>query len=101
MMSINQLCVYHTLLEAYNVTKNSSSEDIKSKWERKSNERILRSETKNDQIIPVKPSTKCTGFSYNGSKLYNMLPCSIKNSKSPGTFKSQIKGWIWKNIPAY
>ena len=28
MMSVNQLCVYHTLLEAHNVIKNSSAEDM-------------------------------------------------------------------------
>ena len=101
MMSVNQLCVYHTLLEAHNVIKNSSAEDIKSKWENKKEKRCLRSDTKKDQKIPVKPSIKCRGFSYNASLLYNKLPCSIKNSKTPKTFKSEIKTWIWKNIPGY
>ena len=31
-MSVNQICIYHTLLEAYNVMINSSSEKIKLKW---------------------------------------------------------------------
>ena len=35
MMSINQMCVYHTILEAYNVIRNSSSECIKRKWDSK------------------------------------------------------------------
>ena len=29
MMSVNQMCCYHTILEAYNVIRNSSSEQIK------------------------------------------------------------------------
>ena len=51
--------------------------------------------------IPEKPMTKCTGFSYNGPKLFNKLPCSIKETNNPTVFKTQIKNWIWKNIPAY
>ena len=33
MMSVNQMCCYHTILEAFNVIRNSSSEQIKMKWE--------------------------------------------------------------------
>ena len=35
MFSVNQMAVYHTLLESYNVIKNSTSEQIKTKWEYK------------------------------------------------------------------
>ena len=102
MMSVNQMSVYHTLLEAYNVIWNCSSELIKLKWAKKNESKyFLRSETKFDQIIPEKPMTKCTGFSYNGPKLFNKLPCSIKETNNPTVFKTQIKNWIWKNIPAY
>ena len=52
-------------------------------------------------MIPEKPMTKCAGFSYNGSKLFNKLPCSIKEINNSKVFKTQIKTWIWKNIPAY
>ena len=31
-MSVNQISVYHTLLEAHNIIRNSSTEQIKSKW---------------------------------------------------------------------
>ena len=34
MMSVNQMNVYHTILEAFNVVRNSSSEQIKMKWEK-------------------------------------------------------------------
>ena len=33
MFSVNQMNVYHTILETYNVIRNSSSEQIKKKWE--------------------------------------------------------------------
>ena len=32
MFSVNQMCVYHTLLETYNIIRNSASEQIKMKW---------------------------------------------------------------------
>ena len=93
MMSINQMSVYHTLLEAYNVIQNSSSESIKLKWAKKNeNSYFLRSETKFDQMIPEKPMKKCAGFSYNGSKLFNKLPCSIKeiNNSKVSKLKSKL-----------
>ena len=102
MMSVNQICVYHTILEAFNVIWNSSSEIIKNKWANKiENTYSLRSETKYDKIVPEKPMKKCTGFSYNGAKLFNILPSNIKETTNPILFKAQIKTWIWKNIPAY
>ena len=102
MMSVNQMCIYHTLLEAHNVVRNSSSEQIKLKWERKNeNNRILRSDTRNDTKVPKKPKNKCKGFTYFGSKLLNYVPCDIKETKNSSDFKSKIKEWIWKNIPSY
>ena len=102
MMSVNQMNVYHTLLEAYNIIHNSSSEVIKMKWENKNESKyFLRSDLKFDQKIPEKPMTKCIGFSYHGSKLFNKLPCSVKESENKSSFKSLIKTWIWKNIPSY
>ena len=102
MMSVNQMCIYHTLLESHNVIWNSSSENIKLKWEDKNENRYtLRSDSKNDQKVPNRPLKKCTGFTYNGSKLFNMLPCSVKETKNPNIFKFHIKAWIWKNIPSF
>ena len=75
MFSVNQMSIYHTLLEAHNVVWNSSSEVIKKKWSHKKDTKyFLRSELKNEQTVPEKPLKKCTGFSYHGSKLFNKLP---------------------------
>ena len=102
MMSVNQMNVYHTILEAYNVVRHSSSEQIKMKWEDKhENNYSLRSRTTNDVKIPVKPMKKCTGFTYSGGKLFNKLPCNIKETLNPNTFKSLTRTWIWENIPSY
>ena len=90
----------NTLIEAFNVIRNSSSEQIKTKWERKNEiDYFLRSKTTNDTQIPEKPKKKCTGFSYIGAKLFNKLPREIKEISNPKTFKVQTRAWVWKNIP--
>ena len=90
MFSVNQMCVYHTILEAYNVVKNSSSQKIKLKWENKHETNyFFRSEAKNDKRVPKK--TKITNFSYFGAKLYNLVPSDIKKAENSNIFKEQIK----------
>ena len=102
MMSVNQMSVYHTLVEAHNIMRNSSSEQIKFKWtDEFENKYSLRSKSNKILKVPEKPMTKCTGFSYCGSKLYNMLPSDIKESVNMNTFKSLTKKWIWKYIPSF
>ena len=68
MFSVNQMAAYHTLLEGYNIMRNSSSELIETKWT-KFNEMNyrLRSQTNNELKVPEKPKHKCTGFTYLGS----------------------------------
>ena len=61
---------------------------------------FFRSEVKNDLKVPEKPKLKCRGFSYCGAKLYNKLPCYIRQSTSSSNFKSHAKEWIWMNIPS-
>ena len=41
-----------------------------------------RSAAKNDLKAPEKPQTKCTGFTYLGSKAFNMLPKNIKEAQT-------------------
>ena len=101
-MSINQMVIYHTLLEAHNITKSSASEQIKIKWEeKKGNKYTLRSSVKNDLNVPKKPSMKSTGFSYNAPKLIKKLPHEIQETENTNTFKALIKKWIWQRIPSY
>ena len=101
-MSVNRMCIYHTLLETFNIMKNSSSEQIKVKWcsEYEKNY-LLRSTTKQDLNVPEKPLTKCTGITYIGPKLFNKLPDNIKGTTNSNTFKILIKKWIWEKIPAF
>ena len=101
MMSVNQISVYHTLLEAYNVMRHLSSEQIHMKWTIIERKYALRSITKGDLKVPDKPKLKCLGFTYNGAKLFNMLPIQMKKMEDPNTFKTMTKDWIWENIPSY
>ena len=57
--------------------------------------------TNNDLKVPEKPKLKCLGFTYNGAKLFNMLPLQMRENKNPNTFKFLTKGWIWNKIPSY
>ena len=52
-------------------------------------------------IVPEKPKLKCLGFTYNGAKLFNMLPLEMKKMEDPNIFKTKTKEWIWDNIPSY
>ena len=101
MMSVNQISVYHTLLEAYNVMRHLSSEQIHMKWTIIERKYALRSITKKDLKVPEKPKLKCLGFTYNGAKLFNMLPVQMRKLEDPNTFKAMTKDWIWENIPSH
>ena len=102
MFSVNQLAIYHTLIEAFNVVRKSSAELVKSKWEHQNGNRYpLRRNYNMNQRVPEKQRIDCTGFTYHGAKLFNLLPNEIKNCQNSDSFKSQVKSWIWSNIPSY
>ena len=101
MMSVNQMNVYHVLLEVFNVLHNGSSEQIRKKWMDKGTaEYPLRNKEK-ELKVPERPSKKCIGFTYCGAKLYNILPDHIKDITKPEPYKTKIKEWIWNTIPPY
>ena len=92
MMSVNQMCIYHILMETYNIMSKSSSEQIQMKWsDIKEKKYSLRSISRNDLKIPEKPRTNCTGFSYCGAKLFNILPREIRETPNLNTFKTLTK----------
>ena len=102
MISVNQMAIYHTLLEAFNIQRNSASEQIQSKWSKiQKNDYSLRSLNKMDLKVPERPKARCMNFTYYGSKLFNSLPSNIKEAENSNVFKSWIKNYIWKNIPSY
>ena len=100
-MSVNQLCIYHTLLEAYSIMKKTASEQIQTKWTNIHRNYLLRSSTGKELKVPDKPRNNCTGFSYHAPKLFNMIPKTFRETLNPSKFKTLIKEWIWKEIPSY
>ena len=46
-----------------------------------------RNITNNDLIVPKKPKLKCLSFTYNGAKLFNMLPLQMRENKYPNIFR--------------
>ena len=102
MMSVNQLCIYHTIIEAYNVVLKSSSEQVRAKWEHKNGEAYsLRRKDNLELRVPERARVNCTGFTYHGAKLFNLLPIEIRNCTDQDTFKTMVKSWIWDTIPSY
>ena len=100
MFSVNQMNIYHTLIEAFNVINYGSAENIQELWMPKlqrhySNRRML------DVKVPKVDHIRCRGFTWYGAKLWNKLPDSIKEIKNPDLFKTGIKQHIWDTIPSY
>jgi hypothetical protein len=54
-----------------------------------------------DEEFAFRTKTIITGFTYNGAKLFNMLPVQMRKLEDPNTFKAMTKDWIWENIPSH
>ena len=91
MMSVNQLSVYHTLIETYNIVYKASSEKNMRKIVNNCQEGYnLRSNTNNDLFVLSKTRANCQGFSCFAAKLFNKLPIEIRNSSQINFKKSRI-----------
>ena len=102
MMSVNQMGVYHTIVETYNITVKGSSEQLRAKMLPQEEQRYaLRSRDHGDLRTTMKPKANCTGIVYFGPKIWNQLPSQIKEAKSHSSFKQSVKNWVWSNIPSF
>ena len=93
MMSVNQISVYHTLVEAYNSMRYSSyvrANSHKMDWYYWKEIFFLRIFSNNDLKVPEKSKLKCFDFTYKGSKLFNMLSLQMRGKKR-NTFKIMSK----------
>ena len=99
MFSVNQIVVYHTILETFNVIRKSSSEQLEIKYKHQ-DQHSQRKTARNDLKVPERMKKNCNGFSHSGAKIFNMLPSYIKEMENPTNFKIMVKEWIWKNIPS-
>ena len=101
MMSVNQMNIYHTVMEVFNIIHYSSSELLKEKYSH-NNRHSHRKNANNLVKVPEQPQRKyCTGFTYSGAKIYNSLPNNILETQDRTTFKKLVKIWIWEKIPSY
>ena len=100
MFSVNQMNIYHILLEAFNIINYGSADRIQKKWVNQ-NERNYSNRRSQDVRVPWVEHVKCRGFSWHGAKIWNQLPESLKSVKNDNTFKTQIKKYIWETIPSY
>ena len=48
--------------------------------------RVIYGLKKQNLKVPEKPKLKCMGVTYNGAKLFNMLPPQMRETKDPNTF---------------
>ena len=102
MFSVNQMALYHTLIEGHNILRNSASEQIALKWSHLHEKNYsLRNITQNDLKVPERPKLNCIGFTYTHAKLFNILPKALRETTDSKAFKSAIKKWIWEKIPSY
>ena len=101
MMSVNQMNIYHTVMEVFNIIHYSSSELLKEKYSHH-NRHSHRKNANNLVKVPEQPQRKyCTSFTYCGAKIYNSLPINISETQDRTTFKKLVKIWIWEKIPSY
>ena len=101
MMSVNQMTIYHTIMEVFNILYNNSSEQINMKY-RHHDRHSLRKNTNNFLWEPVTQLKRnCTGFTYYGAKIFNTLPNNIRETQDSIIFKKLVKKWIWDEVPSY
>ena len=98
MLSVNQMAVYHTVMEAYNIITKNASDQLTKKLKMHKGKHSERCAAINALFVPETPRKKCKDFSYFGPKLYNMVPKYIKEAKKTDDFKIKLKEWIWEKI---
>ena len=128
-MTVNQLCCYHILVETYSIITNKSSNFIYKRWNDMpgTQERERREEQIDTLTVPVNQGDK-NGFLYYGARLWNLLPSNLRKLKkgvelnsqiarsmsekeqkmalqrkirrNADVFKKSVKKWIREHIPA-
>ena len=100
MMSVNQLSVYHSAIEMFNIINNKSSESLYEEMKLESRGYGLRGLEEGKVKVPNKGKKSCNGFHYMGPKLWNFLPRHIRKTTIRNIFKDKLKDFIWENIPS-
>ena len=93
-LTVNQLVVYHTVINVYKIRCNKEPEALYS---------MLAADSRNSRIIipNMDLSLAQKGFSIRGAEYWNKLPlCARQNSKI-SQFKKQDRAWILSNVPRF
>ena len=72
MFLVNQMAVYHTVMEAYNITNKSASDQLQKKLNKHEGKHSERSAANNDMYVPENPRKRCTMY-FSGFKFENCL----------------------------
>ena len=100
MMSVNQLSVYHTAIEMFNIVNNKSSVSLHEEMKMEPRGYNLRGIEDGKVKVPEKGKKSCNGFHYMGPKLWNFLPAHIRKTTLRDIFKDKLKEFIWEEIPS-
>ena len=100
MMSVNQLSVYHTAIEMFNIINQKSSVFLHEEMQMQPRGYNLRGMEEGKVQVPEKGKKSCNGFHYMGPKLWNFLPSHIRKTTIRNVFKEKLKDFVWENIPS-
>ena len=95
MLSVHQKAAFSVICSIYKTLKNRKPTY---NYERLRPREDLLHQYSQCGRIDFKLTISRDSYFYRGSRLFNMLPSDIKNVKSLGLFKKQVKDWIIKNI---
>ena len=100
--SVNQMCCYQVLIEAFNVIHHRSADTIYKKWMPQEVRKYpLRRDRQGEVKVIVPHHEKCKGFTWYGAKFWNQLPVDVRDIKDSEKFKNAVKEYIWDTIPSY
>ena len=100
MMSVNQLSVYHTAIEMFNIVNNKSSVSLHEEMKMEPRGYNLRGIEDGKVKVPEKGKKSCNGFHYMGPKLWNFQPAHIRKTTLRDIFKDKLREFIWEEIPS-
>ena len=100
-LSIHQLVAYHSACQVYNINKNQVPKyHFKRLFDTTDQEEIVetRSRRNLESRVDFKSSLARGSFFYQGSRIWNALPSSVKTVTNIESFKKQVRTWSKANV---
>ena len=91
MFSVNQLSVYHTAIEMFNIVNYKSSVPLYEELKMVSKGYSLRGLEEGKVQVPERGKKSCNGFHYMGPKLWNFMPAHIRKTTIKTSSKKKSK----------